>query len=96
MPDIDPTKSISAARDAIEANLSNVSLESQKYNGTDAAMNRAINERVYDGAKPAYWSTRLAPDAVKSDTEPTEPENQNEEPENQEEDENAEALNGRR
>jgi len=57
MPDIDPQKSVDAARDAVEANLSNIALESQKYNGSDAAMNRATNERILSGAGRAPWNS---------------------------------------
>jgi capsid protein len=58
MPDIDPEASVNAAREAIEANLSNVALEAQRYNGSDAAMNRAINERILTGAEPVPWNKK--------------------------------------
>lgn len=55
MPDIDPERSVNASRDAIEAGLTNVALEAQNHNGSDASMNRAINERVY-GSDKVPWS----------------------------------------
>ncbi len=56
MPDIDPTKTIKASKDATEAHITNIALEAQKFNGTDASSNRAINERILDGAQSAHWN----------------------------------------
>lgn len=57
MPDIDPQKSIDAARDGIEAHITNIELEAQKLNGSDPARNRQINERILEGASKAPWNT---------------------------------------
>jgi lambda family phage portal protein len=55
MPDIDPEKSVRAARLAVEANISNLEREARKFNGSDATTNRGINESIYQGMVPAPW-----------------------------------------
>ena len=61
MPDIDPEASINAARLAVEANISNLEREARKFNGSDAATNRAINDTLFQGMTPAPWNKSSSP-----------------------------------
>ncbi len=63
MPDIDPEKSVRAARLAVEANISNLEREARKFNGSDAATNRTINETLFNGMSPAPWNKSATPPA---------------------------------
>ena len=55
MPNIDPEKSVVAARAAIEANLSNYQREARDFNGSDADTNRMLNDAFAKGMGPAPW-----------------------------------------
>lgn len=60
MPNIDPTKSVDAARMAIEANLSSFEREARELNGSDAALNKAANQAFVQGMGPAPWAKTSA------------------------------------
>jgi len=55
MPNIDPEKSVKAARLAIESNLTNYEREASDYNNSDAETNKAINAAFSAGMKKAPW-----------------------------------------
>ena len=58
MPVIDPAKSVKAARDAIEADLSSVEREALDLNGSSAAANKEKNKKAFEGKEPAPWNTK--------------------------------------
>lgn len=60
MIDIDPQKSISAIRDALEIGVTDINTEAENYNGSDAATNIAINTRIFPTIPKAPWNAKTA------------------------------------